>query len=183
MSEDEFRQAYEITSSVHIQRDTDLNDSCIERIIDSIAGKQVLDIGCGRGHLSGLLAQRGNQVTGSDIYISPEVRRRYPSVEFKQANIEHLPFEDNSFDTVVCAHTLEHVQNLDAAMAELRRVARSRLLIIVPKQRNYQYTFDLHLRFFAYPHDLLIALGNHGASRYCDVVGGDLFYVEEQSYS
>ena len=48
-------------------------------------------------------------------------------------------------------HTLEHVQRIDLALAELRRVAKHRLIIVVPKERPYRYSFNLHLHFFPYP--------------------------------
>lgn len=59
-----------------------------------------------------------------------------------------LPYGNRVFDTVVCAHTLEHMKDYKKALAELRRVCSRRLMMIVPKQREYQYTFDLHLHFF-----------------------------------
>jgi hypothetical protein len=41
-----------------------------------------------------------------------------------------------------------HVQDAHAALEELRCVAKRRLIVVLPKQRPYRYTFDLHLRFF-----------------------------------
>lgn len=45
---------------------------------------------------------------------------------------------------------------MNTALAELRRVAKRRLIIVVPKQRNYKYTFELHINFFPYLFDLKI---------------------------
>lgn len=182
MTDAEYDQSYEIVSPSLIQRgeeaDTDLNEICVQTIQNSIVGNTVLDAGSGRGYLAGLLSKKNN-VTGFDLSIPKIARDRYPSVTFIEGRIESLPFPDKSFDTVVCAHTLEHVAYFMKTVAELRRVARQRLIIITPKQRPYLYTFDLHLHFFPYPHSLLIALNEPGVNHRCDIVDGDLFYVQD----
>jgi len=72
----------------------------------------------------------------------------FKSVEIKAGNIEALPFPDKAFDVVICSHTLEHVLDLPKAISELKRIAKTKLIITVPKQRYYLYTFDLHIHFF-----------------------------------
>ena len=74
-------------------------------------------------------------------------------------------------------HTLEHVRNIHVAIRELRRIARKRI-IVVPRQRPYKYTFDLHLNFFPYTYSLQSIIGKpKGASTVKDV-DGDIFYME-----
>ncbi|KXK27086.1 MAG: Demethylmenaquinone methyltransferase [candidate division WS6 bacterium OLB20] len=175
-SAEDYREVYRAVDEVLIQRPTDLNTECIEAITSSLAGESVLDVGCGRGLLAGVISNT-HQVTGLDMLISDEIRSLYPAVTFVEGFIEDLPFEDNAFDTVVCTHTLEHVQNLFLAISELRRVAAQRLIIVVPRQRPYRYTFDLHLHFFPYEHSLLNLIGP-GYDNSCITVGGDLFYTE-----
>ena len=114
------------------------------------------------------------------IVINQGTREAYPHINFQEANMERLPFADESFDTVVSTHTLEHVKNLPAAMHELRRVTRTRLILVTPKQRPYKYTFDLHLNFFPYPHSLVQAVGHSIGQSSCRVAGGDLFYMESR---
>ena len=48
------------------------------------------------------------------------------------ADVHELPYRDNEFDTVVCLETLEHVENPHAAVQELKRVAKKRIIISVP---------------------------------------------------
>jgi ubiquinone/menaquinone biosynthesis C-methylase UbiE len=179
MSAAEFKSAYDSVAPASTDRKTDLNTSCIERIFEDVVGPNVLEMGCGRGFLCRQLAQEGFTVTAADMRVSESMRAENPDVTLVEANIEFLPFDNGEFDTVVCTHTLEHVQNFALAVKELRRVASNRLIIVVPKQRNYLYTFDLHLHFFPYPHDLIRAMGKHGIAQSCEVEGGDLYFIEQ----
>ncbi len=48
-------------------------------------------------------------------------RHRYPELEFTQGALEHLPYEDASFDVVTCCDTLEHVEDERLSLNELAR--------------------------------------------------------------
>ena len=74
-----------------------------------------------------------------------------------QGSLDGLPFPDGSFDTVICAHVLEHVRDFDRALAELLRTARERVVIVLPRQREYRYTADLHIRYFPYLYNIQMA--------------------------
>lgn len=172
----EFCNIYKDAQSVFISRASDLTELSITELEKYIIGPRVLDIACGKGFLAGQLASKYD-VTAADIVISARQKIKYSRVSWLAANIENLPFIDQQFDTVICTHTLEHVMNIKQAINELRRVSRQRLLIIVPKQRPYSYTFDLHLHFFPYPSALMMLMkDNH--SGVCEVLKGDLFYRE-----
>jgi ubiquinone/menaquinone biosynthesis C-methylase UbiE len=159
MTSEEFVELYARTAHVQeLQGETDLNQACTEEILRSLRGRRVLEVGCGRGHLARLLAST-NSVTACDISIPARLKNDGTGVTYVAANIEALPFDDSSFDYVVTTHTLEHVQDLQKAMRELRRVAGEGLIIVVPKQRPYKYTFSLHTQFFPYEWSLRAALG------------------------
>jgi 2-polyprenyl-3-methyl-5-hydroxy-6-metoxy-1,4-benzoquinol methylase len=157
---------------------TDLNDACSERILREIEGEQVIDIGCGRGYFAGVLARSRANVTAIDFQIEPGLTNRYPGVRFAQAAIERLPFRDRQFDTVICAHTLEHIVPLENAVAELRRICRRKLIVVVPCEREYKYSFNMHVHFFPYAHSLLNRLHPLPPRHACEIVDGDLLYVE-----
>ena len=146
-------------------------------------GRTVLDVGCGRGYLADQLSRAGFDVTACDFRIPDEVRARFPRIRFEQARAEALPFANGDFDTVICTHTLEHVQNLSVVIDELRRDAATRLIVVVQEQRPYRYTFDLHLHFFPYEHSLLTHLTPlpHIGNRTVQDVGGDWSYQEDKS--
>ncbi|MFP4120176.1 class I SAM-dependent methyltransferase [Coleofasciculus sp.] len=105
-------------------------------------GQRVLDAGCGEGVLSCLAAQQGVDVVGIDIsYPNIEAASRLAklwnvTVEFLQADAEHLPFSDNSFDVVLSSHVLEHLPNLHQGLRELYRVTRNLALIAMPTCLN-----------------------------------------------
>jgi ubiquinone/menaquinone biosynthesis C-methylase UbiE len=172
----EFKQVYSDAQSAFVRRPTDLNDACIAKIPELLVGTSVLDVGCGHGALAGLLSNRA-QVSAIDIFVSEEVRDNHPSVFFEEGDLQALPYADGAFDTVVCTHTLEHVLDISVAVAELRRVCNRRLIIVVPKQRPYRFTFDLHLHFFPYPWSLLQIM-NHVPGQHLELVGGDWLYWE-----
>ena len=177
MSAEKLKAFYEATAALHIHRETDINGSCLTRIAADVVGCRVLDLACGRGFLAGILS-RDFRVTAVDMVVAPELSVKYPDVDFQQIELSRLPFADQSFDTVVCAHTLEHIVDIRSAVAELKRVTAQRLIVIVPCQRPYQYTFDLHLHFFPYRWSLLILFADYADCRLsCELVAGDWYLV------
>lgn len=179
LSHKEYVRYYEETSEVSFERETDLNRKSIALIQQHLQGNTLLEVGCGRGHLSRLLAEdQTRHITAVDIHINPTLLQNTPNLRYQEADIEDLPFADHSFSTVVCTHTLEHVLHLQKAIAELRRVAK-RLIIVVPKQRPYRYTFDLHVNFFPYIESFLIRMQRRSHDVICLNADGDIFYVED----
>jgi SAM-dependent methyltransferase len=178
LSEGEFGELYRRTSSAEaLQGETDLNTECVDAILHAIKGdSSVLDVGCGRGYLSGRMAGNGHRVSACDVVLDEAVMSRFPAVTFERANIEALPYADNQFDVVVSTHTLEHVQNLPGAIAELRRVAKKHLVVVVPRQRPYKYAFNLHTQFFPYEWSIESAFGYRPSASIRRL--GDWFYEE-----
>lgn len=159
---------------------TDLNQACTDEIIRNTIGPEVIDVGCGRGFLAKALAERTSaQVSGVDFLIVPKLEAALPQVRFTSASLEKLPFADRAFDTVTCTHTLEHMLDFDRAVAELRRIAKRRLIVVVPAEREALYSFNMHLHFFPYPHSLVNRMRpSHDRFR-CELIDGDLYYQEE----
>jgi SAM-dependent methyltransferase len=178
MTQKEFKELYASMGSGVLERATDLNDECVDVILKSIDGSETLEVGCRKAYLSNKIQQAGYKVTAVDLHIENDIRERYKKIQFLNGDIENLEFEDNKFDTVVCTHTLEHVKNISKGIEELRRVCKKRLIIVVPRQRPYRYTFDLHLHFFPYKHSLLLLMNNRNYTM-CEVIGGDILYIED----
>ncbi|WP_280525276.1 class I SAM-dependent methyltransferase [Methylobacterium dankookense] len=89
-----------------------------------IAGRRILDLGCGPGILAKALAAEGADVTGIDPGEAAiaAARSRVPAGRFEQASAEALPFADAEFDGAVILNALHHVPNPRTALAEAGRV-------------------------------------------------------------
>jgi SAM-dependent methyltransferase len=180
LSPENYRGVYE--RMPRIQNDTDNSRACLEEIARLALPPRICDVGCGTGYLVDYLkAQRAfceAEVTGVDFIIETDTQRRHPSIRFVAAPVERLPFPDRYFDTVICTHVLEHILDVRAAIGELRRVCARRLIVVVPLEREYRFTFNPHLHFFPYPHSFLRHIIPVPANHELKVLGRDLLYLE-----
>jgi SAM-dependent methyltransferase len=89
-------------------------------------GRRVLDAGCGVGYGTNLLANAGaKDVVGVDLAdeaVQAAAEAAAPRARFLPADVRELPFEDASFDLVVCFEVIEHVDGQRRALAEFARV-------------------------------------------------------------
>jgi SAM-dependent methyltransferase len=154
----------------------------LERL-DVQPGHRVLDAGCGEGrHCFGCLS-RGAQPIGFDLDFdsmsdaSKRLRREAAAAnstgEMVQGDIFRLPFEDATFDRVICSEVMEHVHDYEAAIAELTRVLRpgGTMAVTIPTAttevfylrltRDYFESPGGHIRIFR-PRALAAAMGRAG---------------------
>lgn len=90
--------------------------------------RRLLDIGCGAGKFTRLMAQRGAEVSGIDA--NPEVIAEAQraaaeaglAIAFYHGRGEALPFADRSFDIVVFSNSLHHMGDMDGALQDAARV-------------------------------------------------------------
>jgi ubiquinone/menaquinone biosynthesis C-methylase UbiE len=108
-----------------------------------VQGKKVLDIACGDGYGSHILAEIAEVVQGVDIdeSIITKAKNKYKrkNMAFTAGSVEKIPFDTASFDVVVSFETLEHISAHDTMLAEIKRVMKSGgiLLISTPDKKNY----------------------------------------------
>lgn len=114
--------------------------------LGNLAGKKVIDVGCGTGDDARLLADMvgpDGWVIGTDLSeaMIAEARRRHEGrvlpVEFRVADLRQLPFDDRTFDATRAKLVLMHCDDIEAAAAELVRVTRPRGRIAV-----FDYDFE-----------------------------------------
>ena len=100
--------------------------SIIAAAFAPLAGKRLLDIGCGAGALARSLSDRGAHVAGVDPNAEALAlaREAVPTGTFHTAGAETLPFADDSFDGAIFLNSLHHVPEpaMHAALGEAARV-------------------------------------------------------------
>jgi SAM-dependent methyltransferase len=89
--------------------------------------QHVLEVGYGSGILLPELSRRSARLAAIDIHpereaVAASMRRLGVGVELQAASLYELPFETGTFDALVCLSVLEHLEELDEALDELRRV-------------------------------------------------------------
>lgn len=105
-----------------------LEQAAILDLAGPLAGKRVLDVGCGDGTYAILAAERGATATGIDSSqaMLDAARRRSEDagvrVELQLADVMKLPFPAASFDVVVAVTVLCFVRDVDVAVQQIARV-------------------------------------------------------------
>ena len=89
--------------------------------------KNVVDIGCNKGHLFANCDRKTITSVDIDLYDLPN---------FVRANAQELPFDDNKFDIAVLAEVVEHCPEPIKALSEARRVAK-KVVITVPWEHKW----------------------------------------------
>ncbi len=179
LTAEEYEALYREHPRVH--EGTDNSGACITRIISDSVGGSICDVGCGTGVLLKRLrqARRGEgHYTGVDFVVDDAAK--LDGIDYVSAVVEALPFDDCTFDTVICTHVIEHVLDYRKAIAELRRVTKRRLIIVVPREREYRYTFNPHFNFFPYKHSFLRAAFPVPERHVCIDIGRDIYYMEDR---
>ncbi|MFC7070782.1 class I SAM-dependent methyltransferase [Halobaculum lipolyticum] len=98
----------------------------IDAMLPDLAGRRVLDAGCGSGDWSAELVDRGANVLGVDVseQMVRVAEQRVPDAEFVRTDLEdgidHVA--DDSFDVVLCQHVFSHVGDLTTPLSEFARV-------------------------------------------------------------
>ncbi|MDM0055802.1 class I SAM-dependent methyltransferase [Variovorax fucosicus] len=141
------------------------------------SGKAVLDIACGEGYGSALLAKVAQSVIGVDISKDAvdHAARNYAgraNLRFVQGSATHIPVDDASVDAVVSFETLEHLSEQEQMLAELRRVLKATGVLVISSpnkkvysdDRNYANEFHVKELYFAELEQLLRR--HFGATRY-----------------
>lgn len=111
----------------------------LQQVVSLAADAQpdsVLDIGCAEGFVLNRIRKHVRNCTGIDCDEQALSRGRvlHPGLDLRTGNAEKMPFEDNSFDFVLCTEVLEHVENPGQVLAELVRVSRKWVLVSTPHE-------------------------------------------------
>ena len=89
-------------------------------------GSVYCDLGCGSGLAASIASARGARVTGLDAaeHLLSIARARVPAADFRQGDLEDLPFENGTFDVVTGFNSFQYAGNPATALAEARRITK-----------------------------------------------------------
>lgn len=134
---------------------------CYPVVLEELSKMQgkLLDVGCGEGVLLGKISEKyGNryELYGTDLSGKAIEKANSCSgdrVRFVQGDAEHLPYEENMFDVIICTHSFHHYPNPSVALEGFNRcLKKDGMLLIV---ENYRPEFIRLLR------NILFVIMNH----------------------
>lgn len=119
-----------------------------------VKGKRVLDIACGTGYGTALLAKAAKSVVGVDVsaqaveYATKKFAR--DNVTFRKGNGRDIPAKTAEFDVVVSYETIEHLQDYPGFIDEIKRVLKKDGLLIIstPNDKEFPVGNHFHLHQF-----------------------------------
>lgn len=108
-------------------------------------GDMILDAGCGTGLITRHLPKNSTGIDINPRHIE-KAKINAPLINFLVADLEHLPFPDNHFSTIICTEVIEHFPDPEKPLQELSRVLKrgGYLLGTVPRR-----SFFWHFRFLS----------------------------------
>src|ERR1051326_1974270 len=114
-----------LSSAVHAQG-ADLES--LAALVEEDSAAQVLDLGCGAGHVSFAVAPRAKSVVAYDlssdmleVVARAAADRGLANITTRQGVAEHLPFPDASFDRVLSRYSAHHWRDFEAGLREAAR--------------------------------------------------------------
>jgi SAM-dependent methyltransferase len=111
-----------------------------------VEARSVLEVGCGEGYGTALLARSARRILGVDYdaLTAAHASATYPQARFVRANLAALPVPSESVDIVATLQVIEHVWNHDEFVRECLRVLRpgGRLLVTTPNRLTFSPGLD-----------------------------------------
>ena len=108
---------------------------------DNLNGKLVLEAGCGAGRFTEVLLKKGAVLVSSDLSSAVEVNAENFPVSDKhlviQADINNMPFADESFDVVICLGVIQHTPDTEKTIEDLYKLVKKGGTLVID-----HYSFD-----------------------------------------
>ncbi len=104
-------------------------------ILSRLKFKNCLDIGCASGYMVSKIASfyPDAKYYGIDVYDKAieYARKTYPDIKFKIASANKLPFKKNTFELILFYETIEHVEDPEGCLREIKRVLKKNGTLIL----------------------------------------------------
>ncbi|MCK5044588.1 class I SAM-dependent methyltransferase [Candidatus Parcubacteria bacterium] len=115
----------------------------ISRIIFDLEIKSALEVGCGPGfstqRLTKILKHKDFQASELRMDLVKEAQEINPGIKIECESIYELKKADNSFDLIIVLEVLEHLENPERALKELKRVTSRYCLLSVPNEPFWRF--------------------------------------------
>lgn len=112
--------------------------------------KVVLDIACGEGYGSSMLATEAKSVIGIDV---SKITISHATAKYKKNNLQfmvgdctNIPLPDNSIDLVVSFETIEHIEKQEQMLSEEVRVLKPNGLLLISSPDKYHYSIETGIK-------------------------------------
>lgn len=121
-------------------------NKCLGDLKDNLQNKLVLEAGCGAGRFTEILLKLGATLVSADLSSAVEVNKENFPLSDKhaviQADINDMPYRDESFDVVLCLGVIQHTPNSEQTIENLFKLVKKGGTLIID-----HYTFTKSLLF------------------------------------
>ena len=120
---------------------------CLGELKDNLQGKLVLEAGCGAGRFTEILLKKGPSLVSSDLSSAVEVNIENFPVSNKhiviQADINDMPFADETFDVVICMGVIQHTPSPEQTIENLYKLVKKGGYLVID---HYNFAISFFFR-------------------------------------
>jgi ubiquinone/menaquinone biosynthesis C-methylase UbiE len=134
--------------------------------------KRILDIGCGYGNMTKFLEKKGDTIVGLDLgglFYLPYVSEK---LSFLKSDALHIPFRDDTFDCLISLDVIEHLQDDQGFVDEVKRVLKPNGLAIIETPNRRRLSAELLSLFRQNSNNFPKSYGH-------DPLLGDILHIRE----
>lgn len=129
---------------------------------DIVKGKVVLDIASGSGYGTKIISKYAKKVYGVDVSYSAVdyARKNYSAenIEYMTGSGTNIPIGDKSVDVVTTFETIEHIDDYESFIKEIKRVLKTDGVAVISTPNDLEYGEGNHFHIHEFEHKELLAL-------------------------